>query len=75
MADPAFVAVCVGEHVHVQGGNTHIHLVANVAALCVLFTHGQVGLLVSGQVGAGGEVLTTLIALVLGFSRRVLLVL
>ena len=66
MADPAFVAVCVGEHVHVQGGNTHVHLVANVAALCVLFTHGQVGLLVSGQVGAGGKVFATLITAMLG---------
>ena len=66
MTDPAFVAVCVGEHVHVQGGNTHIHLVADVAALCVLFTHGQVGLLVSGQVGAGGKVFATLITAMLG---------
>ena len=66
MADPAFVAVCVGEHVHVQGGNTHIHLVANVAALCVLFTHGQVGLLVSGQVRAGSKVFATLITAMLG---------
>ena len=75
MADPAFVAVCVGEHVHVQGGNTHIHLVADVAALGRVCGKLLVGLFVSGQVGAGGKVLTTLIALVLGFSRRVLLVL
>ena len=48
---------------------------ADVAALGRVCGKLLVGLFVPGQVGAGGEVLTTLIALVLGFSRRVLLVL
>ena len=47
----------------------------DVAALGRVCGKLLVGLFVPGQVGAGGEVLTTLIALVLGFSRRVLLVL
>ena len=65
----------VCEDVHLQGRGRHIQFVANVAALGRVCGKLLVGLFVSGQVGAGGKVLTTLIALVLGFSRRVLLVL
>ena len=71
----ALVAEVVCEDVHLQGGGGHIHLVADVAALGRVCGKLLVGLFVPGQVGAGGKVLTTLIALVLGFSRRVLLVL
>ena len=69
------VAEVVCEDVHLQGGGGHIHLVADVAALGRVCGKLLVGLFVSGQVGAGGKVLTTFIALVLGFSRCVLLVL
>ena len=62
----------VCEDVHLQGRGRHIQFVAALGRVCGKLL---VSLFVSGQVGAGGKVLTTLIALVLGFSRRVLLVL
>ena len=71
----ALVAKVVCEDVHLQGRGRHIQFVANVAALGRVCGKLLVGLFVPGQVGAGGKVLTTFIALVLGFSRRVLLVL
>ena len=68
----ALVAEVVCEDVHLQGRGRHIQFVAALGRVCGKLL---VGLFVSGQVGAGGKVLTTFIALVLGFSRRVLLVL
>ena len=61
----ALVLVGVGQHVHVEGGHTDVHLVTDVAGLGVLLAHGQVGLLVSAEVGAGGKVFATLLTSVL----------
>ena len=65
----ALVLVGVGQHVHVEGGHADIHLVADVAGLGVLLAHGQVGLLVSAEVGAGGKVFAALLTSV--FARVV----
>ena len=58
------MTVGVGEHVHVESWDADILLMTNVATLHILPAHLQVGLLVSGEVGAGGKTLATLIALV-----------
>ena len=69
------MAEVVGEDVHLEGRSADVHLVTDVTGLGCFCGESFVSLLVTGQVGAGGKVLTTFIALVLGFSRRVLLVL
>lgn len=56
VTDLALVTVGVCQHVHVEGGGGHVVLVADVAGLEVLLDHGQVGLPVTREVGAGGEV-------------------
>ena len=57
-ADVAGVGEVVGEHVHGQGRHAHVELLADVARLRCLRGELAVGLLVSGQVGAGGKVLS-----------------
>ena len=64
-ADVAGVGEVVGEHVHGQGRHAHVELLADVARLGCLRGELAVGLLVSGQVGAGGKVLSALSTLVL----------
>ena len=59
----ALVIVGVGQHVHVQSGNAHIHFVTNIAGFHILLTHLQVGLLVSRQVGTCGKMFSTFITL------------
>ena len=61
--DLALVSEGVGEHMHGQGWHAHVQLVADVASLGSLWRQLPVGLLVPGQVGAGGKVLATLQAL------------
>ena len=61
--DLALVSEGVGEHMHGQGWHAHVQLVADVASLGSLWRELPVGLLVPGQVGAGGKVLATLQAL------------
>ena len=56
----AGVGQAVGQHVHGQGGHAHVQLVTDVASLRCLRGHEPVCLLVSGQVGAGGELFSTL---------------
>ena len=48
----------MGEHVHRQGRHAHVELVADVARLRCLRGELAVGLLVSGQVGARGKMLS-----------------
>ena len=50
--------VCL--QVHGQGGHAHVELVTDVASLRCLRGHEPVCLLVSGQVGAGGKLFSTL---------------
>ena len=64
-ADVAGVGEAVGEHVHRQGRHAHVELVADVARLRCLRGELAVGLLVTGKIGAGGKVLSTLSTLVL----------
>ena len=54
----------MGEHVHRQGWHAHIELVADVARLRCLRGELAVGLLVTGKIGAGGKMLSTLVTLV-----------
>ena len=63
------VAEVVGENVHGQGGRAHVHLLADGARLGVLGSQGFMGLLVPGQVGAGGKVFAALCALELVAER------
>ena len=63
--DLALVREGVGEDMHGQGWHAHIQLVADVASLGSLWGQLPVGLLVPGQVGAGGKLLSTFQALVL----------
>ena len=60
----ALVGKVVGEDVHLEGGGADVHLVADVAGLGRLRGELLVGLLVSGEIGAGGEALTALLAFV-----------
>ena len=60
------MAVSVGQHVHVEGWDTDIHLVTNVAGLDILSVHLQVCLLVSAQVGTGCKMFATLVTSVFG---------
>ena len=50
-ADVALVVEVVGEHVHAEGWHAHVHLVADLALLCVPRVKRSMGLAVSGQVG------------------------
>ena len=72
MTDLALVAEVVGQDVHLQGGGRHVLLVADVTGLGVVRCQLLVGLPMSRKVGTRGKVLTTLVALVLGFGDRVL---
>ena len=54
----------MGEHVHRQGRHAHVELVADVARLRRLRGELAVGLLVTGKIGAGRKVLSTLRTLV-----------
>ena len=58
--DVAGMGEAVGEHVHRQGRHAHVELVADVARLRRLQGELAMGLLVSGQVGAGGKMFSTL---------------
>lgn len=69
-ADTALVVQVVGEDVHRKGRHGHVHLATDVALLGVVRIQAPVGLLVPGQVGAGGIVLATLRARVLGLVPR-----
>ncbi len=55
----------VGEDVHRESRHGNIHLSADVALFGISRIQAPVGLLVSGQVGTGGVVLSTFAALVL----------
>ena len=66
------VVEVVGEDVHLEGRGAHVHLVADVARLGRLRGQLLVGLLVPGEVGAGGEVLAALLAPELGLGLRTL---
>ena len=59
-ADLTAVSQAVGQHVHGQGGHAHVQLVADMAGTSRVSGQSLVRLLVAGQVGAGGEILTTL---------------
>ena len=56
------MVVGVGEEVHVEGGHADVLLLADVAALHVLPGQLEVGLFVTRQVGAGGEMFPALLA-------------
>ena len=62
----ALVVVCVSEEVHVEGRHADVLLLADVAALHVLPGQLEVGLPVTGEVGAGGEMFAALLTLVSG---------
>ena len=64
-AHVTLVAEVVGEDVHGQGRHADIHLVADVAGLGILRAESLVGLLVAGEVGAGGVRFSALCTLVL----------
>ena len=68
----ALVGKVVCEDVHLEGGGADVHLVADVAGLGRLRGELLVGLLVSGEIGAGGEVLAALLAPELGLGLRTL---
>ena len=57
----------VRQDVHGEGGHRDVHLATHVTLLGVVRVQTPVGLLVAGQVGASGVVLSTLTAHVLGF--------
>ena len=65
-ANVALVVVGVSEEVHVEGGHADVLLLADVAALDVLSGQLEVGLPVTGEVGAGGEMFAALLTLVSG---------
>ena len=60
------MTVGVGQHVHVESGDTDIHLVTNVAGLDILSVHLQVCLFVSAEVGTGCKMFATLVTSVFG---------
>ena len=64
------VAQVVREHVHRQGRHAHVHLVADGALFSICRIEGAVGLPMAGEVAAGGVVLPTLRAHVLGLRLQ-----
>ena len=67
VTDLTLVAEVVGQDVHLERRGGHVFLVADVAGLGILCRQQFVSLLVTREVGASGEVLPTLLTLVLGF--------
>ena len=63
------VAEAVCEDMHRKGGSADIFLVTNMAGLGGLSIQLVVSLLVPGQVGAGGKIFATLLALILFLVR------
>jgi hypothetical protein len=66
-AHVALVAEVVREHVHGKGRHAHVRFATGRTLLRGLRVQASVGLLVSGQVGRGSVLLSTLRTRVLGF--------